>query len=177
MSSAASKSVLPRLVDPRKFAQQGLSLNGIIVLSGLTRLAELSLDDSAEVEVALDFGVDEQRHRLISGTASCVLTLTCQRCLEPVNIPVDAVLNLAVVWDEERAGQLPKSLDPLILGEGPADIYTIIEDELLLNLPIASYHGEDCVERTSFGDDAEDEAEVADNPFQVLEQLKGSPKS
>lgn len=177
MSSAASKSVLPRFVDPRKFAQQGLSLNGTIVLSELARLAELSLDDAAEVEVALDFGVDEQRHRLVTGTASCVLSLMCQRCLEPVDVSIDAVLNLAVVWDEERAGQLPKSLDPLILGEGQADIYTVVEDELLLNLPIASYHGEECVERTSFGDDEAEEAEVTENPFQVLEQLKGSPKS
>ena len=169
--------MLPRLIDPRKFAQQGLNLSGVIALSGLSRLAELSLDDSAVVDVALDFGVDEQRHKLITGSASCNLTLTCQRCLEPVVVPLSAKLNLAVVWDEERASQLPRALEPVILGEGQADIYTIVEDELLLNLPLASYHSEECIEQTSFGEEAPEEAEVTKNPFQVLEQLKGSPKS
>ena len=79
---------------------------------------------------------------------------------------------------EERAKQLPKSMDPVILGEGQADLYTIIEDELLLNLPMVSYHKEDCIEQTSFGEDnTEESAESSSNPFQVLEQLKGSPKS
>ncbi len=178
MSTATDNTQLPRLIDPRKFAQQGLSLAGQVPVPELSRLVEASLSESDVVEVALDFDVDGERHRLITGDASCELTVTCQRCLEPVKIELKAHLNLAIVWDEDRAKQLPKSLDPVILGEGQADLYTIIEDELLLNLPMVSYHKEDCIEQTSFGDDeTEASVETSSNPFQVLEQLKGSPKS
>ncbi|GAB3107510.1 nucleic acid-binding protein [Aestuariicella hydrocarbonica] len=178
MSSTPLNTQLPRYIDPRKFAQQGLGLEGNIAVSELSRLMDVSLNNSDEVKVVLEFGVDEERHRVITGQAKCVLTVMCQRCLGPTEVPLEAELNLAIVWDEERAKQLPKALDPVILGEGQADIYTIIEDELLLNLPMVSYHDEDCVERTSFGDDeAEEKAESSNNPFQVLEQLKGSPKS
>ncbi|NIB41229.1 nucleic acid-binding protein [Pseudomaricurvus alkylphenolicus] len=177
MSSTPSNKHLPRLIDPRKFAQQGLSLNGNVAVSELSRLAEASVDPSTDVEVALEFGVDEEKHRLITGSAQCRLKVACQRCLEPVEINLAAELNLAIVWDEERAKQLPRALDGLILGEGQADLYTIIEDELLLNLPMVSYHEEECIEQTSFGEEVEEEASQTSNPFQVLEQLKGSPKS
>lgn len=149
-----------------------------MALSELSRLADVALDSDSEVKVALEFGVDEEKHRVISGQALCALTVTCQRCLEPVEVNLEAGINLAIVWDEERAKQLPRTLDPLILPEGPADLYQIIEDELLLNLPMVSYHDEDCIEQTSFGDEvAVAEAAPSKNPFQVLEQLKGSPKS
>ncbi len=179
MSSAPSNTRLPRHIDPRKFAQQGLSLEGRLAVSELARLAEVALEPSDEVQVALHFDVDEERHRLITGTAKCRLTVTCQRCLEPADVNLDADFMLAIVWDEDQAKQLPRALDPLILEEGVADMYRIIEDELLLNLPMVSYHDRDCIEQTSFGDgDAENaEPETKNNPFQVLEQLKGSPKS
>jgi uncharacterized protein len=178
MSSTSSNTRLPRHIDPRKFAHQGLDLQGDIAVSDLNRLASLVLDNAGEVKVVLEFGVDEERHRVITGEAQCAVNVTCQRCLEPVEITLDAEINLAMVWDEERAKQLPKTLDPLILPEGPADIYTIIEDELLLELPMVSYHDKDCIEQTSFGDEeVVTETKSSKNPFQVLEQLKGSPKS
>lgn len=178
MSSASSKSILPRLIDPRKFAQQGLSLEGVVPLSDFTRLAEAAMSQDTEVDVTLDFDVDDQRHKLITGSAKSVLKVACQRCLSAVDVPLEATLNVAIVWDEDRAKQLPRYLDPLILGEGPADIYTIVEDELLLTMPMVSYHKHNCIESTSFGDQVtEREAKTVKNPFQVLEQLKGSPKS
>ena len=179
MSSATETNRLPRLIDPRKFAQQGLSLEGEILVSDLERLSEVSLSEADKVQVVLDFGIDEEKHRRIAGDLNCKLTVSCQRCLEPVEIELNAQLNLAIVWDEERAKQLPRTLDPVILGEGQADLYTIIEEELLLDLPMVSYHEEDCIEQTSFGEEVDEESESSStsNPFQVLEQLKGSPKS
>lgn len=179
MPSTSLNTRLPRQIDPRKFAHQGLDLQGVIAVAELPRVADFALDKSSEVKVELEFGVDEEKHRVISGQALCALKVTCQRCLEPVEVSLDAGINLAIVWDEERAKQLPKTLDPLILPEGPADLYEIIEDELLLNLPMVSYHDEDCIDQTSFGDEVAAVAEAAPskNPFQVLEQLKGSPKS
>ncbi len=178
MSNTPTNNRLPRQVDLRKFAQQGISLTGSFPVSEVNRLSAESLQGDTEVVVEIMCSVDEERHRLITGTADCDLQVTCQRCLEPVNVSLHADVNLAIVWDEERAKQLPRWLDPLILDEGPADLFVVIEDELLLALPMVSYHQEDCIEQTSFGDASDEPSEDApSNPFQVLEQLKGSPKS
>lgn len=178
MSRSARNSVLPRHVDLRKFAHQGLSLSGHVRLGELQRVAQTALNHDASALVELECRVDEERRLVISGTVECSLEVACQRCLEPVVEPVHAEVSLAVVWDEEKAKQLPRYLDPLILGEGPTDLYVVIEDELLLSMPIASYHAEACIAKTSFGDaEAVESEDTKANPFQVLEQLKGSPKS
>ena len=55
----------------------------------------------------------------------------------------------------------------------------LIEEELLLALPMVAYHEHACVDASlySSGESVEDEQEQqAPNPFKVLEQLKGSPK-
>jgi len=169
---------LPRLIDPRKFAQQGLEIIGKLPVNELSRINEMVLDTTVEVDVELEFLLDEERIRTVRGQAECQLSVTCQRCLEPVVVPVKANINLAIVWDEDAAKNLPKRFDPWIAAEGPNDLFEVIEDELLLNLPLASYHEHACVEASAFsvgeGDELED---VASNPFQMLEQLKGSPKS
>lgn len=178
MSRSAQNPVLPRLIDPRKFAQQGLSLSGEVALVELDRLAAMVLEGSSPVKVELQFLVDEERRRVIRGRAECELEVACQRCLEPVSISLQAEIELAVVWSEEQAQQLPKAFDPLIVGEGQSDLYAVIEDELLLSLPMVSYHSGGCATQTSFGaGDVEATEPDKQNPFQVLEQLKGSPKS
>jgi len=178
MSNTPLHQPLPRLIDPRKFAQQGLELAGKLPVNDLSRINEMVLDGTAEVDVELDFLVDEERIRTVRGQAQCQLTVTCQRCLEPVTVPVEASISLAIVWDEDAAKNLPKRFDPWIAAEGPNDLFEVIEDELLLNLPLASYHEHACVETSAFSvGEAGEVEEVASNPFQMLEQLKGSPKS
>ena len=169
---------LPRLIDPRKFAQQGLNLTGKFPVKELSRISQAVLESAAEVDVELDCYVDGERIRTVTGQAKCQLDVTCQRCLESVTVSVSADIHLAIVWDEDAAKNLPKRFDPWIAVEGPNDLYEVIEDELLLNLPLASYHEHQCVEASAFSIGEVEEAEaVAPNPFQMLEQLKGSPKS
>jgi uncharacterized protein len=93
-----------------------------------------------------------------------------------VSVPVESNISLAVVWDEEEAEKLPESLDPWIVGEGLADFYEMIEEEMLLSLPAVAYHEEQCVDRQLFSSGQPVEVKKVKNPFQVLEQLKSSPK-
>lgn len=178
MSNTPEQTRLPKLLDPRKFAQKGIELEGQIPLREMPRVAELVLDQDALVAVKLHFSVDEQRFKLITGTVSAELQLPCQRCLEPAPVSLESSVNLAVAWDEDEAKNFPKRFDPLIHWEGQTDIYIVIEDEILLNLPMVVYHDHDCIGKTSFGDEEADSGlEEEKNPFQILEQLKGSPKS
>lgn len=178
MSNTPEKTRLPKLLDPRKFAQKGIELKGCVPLREMPRVAELTLNQDEDVDVELHFSIDDQRFKLITGTVSAELQLPCQRCLEPTPVNLESKVNLAVAWDEDEAKNFPKRLDPLIHGEGQTDIYAVIEDEILLNLPMVAYHDHDCIGKTSFGDEeVSSDLESEKNPFQILEQLKGSPKS
>jgi uncharacterized protein len=167
---------LPKQGDPRKFAQQGISLQGFIPVSALPRLVGVVQEATGNVQVDLAFGINEEKKKVVTGHATADLSLMCQRCLEKVNVPVQSDISLAVVWDEEGAEALPEYLDPWIVGEGSADLYEMIEEEMLLSLPAVAYHEEPCVDRKLFSSGQPVEVKKEKNPFQVLEQLKSSPK-
>lgn len=177
MFKPPSYKILPRQGDPRKFAQHGVTLEGYIPVSELNRIVDATESSEGEVAVNLEFTVSEERKKVITGTANAELSLICQRCLEPVIVPVKSNISLAVVWDEEEANNLPKHLDPWIAGEGVADLYEMIEEELLLSLPAVAYHQESCLDGNLYSSGKPVEVKKEKNPFQVLEQLKSSPKS
>jgi uncharacterized protein len=175
MFKTPSLKPLPKQGDPRKFAQQGISLDGFVPVAELPRLAESLQETTGEIQVDLAFGISVEKKKIVTGHASAELTLVCQRCLENVKVPVKSDISLGIVWDEEGAEALPEYLDPWITGEGIADLYDMIEVELLLSLPKVAYHEELCVDRQLFTSGKPVEVKKP-NPFQVLEQLKSSPK-
>lgn len=178
MFSAPYDKLLPRQGDPRKFAQQGVRISGYLPVENLNRIQDLVLDPAdTQVQVDLNFGISEERKLVIEGRAKAELTFTCQRCLGPVTLPVEAFIELAIVRTEEEAKRLPKRLDPWILPEeGNTDLYFIVEEELLLSLPSVAYHPEPCIDEQLLSSGDPVEATPEENPFQVLKQLKGSPK-
>ncbi len=177
MFKTPSDKALPRQVDPRRFAQQGINIDGYVPVAEMPRLIEATLDSTAKVQVELSFEVNEEKKKVVTGQACGELTLVCQRCLDPVQLPVEANVSLAIVWDEEGADALPSYLDPWIHGEGLADLYEMIEEEMLLSLPAVAYHNETCIEASLLSAGKSVEVQVKKNPFNVLEQLKSSPKS
>jgi uncharacterized protein len=168
--------LLPRLLDPRKFAQQGISLQGFVPLVELPRITEALQESGGEIHVDLAFGLSEEKSKMVTGHAQANLSLICQRCLNPVSMLVESHISLGIVWDEEHAKALPEYLEPWIVGEGGADLYDMIEEEMLLSLPTVAYHEDACVDSALFTSGKPVEVKQEKNPFQVLEQLKGSPK-
>lgn len=176
MFQAPFDKPLPRQGDPRKFAQQGVSLQGFVPISQLPRLVSALESKEGGIEVDLQFGISEDHKKIVTGTAKSNVSLICQRCLNPVVIPIAGDIALAILWDEEDLKALPKELDPWIVGEGLADFYEMIEEELLLNLPAVAYHEVLCINEEFFSSGEPVVVKREKNPFQVLEQLKSSPK-
>lgn len=74
------------------------------------------------------------------GHVSATLTLTCQRCLGEMTLPVEADSELAFV---EGAGtELAESREPVVMTAGQVSLATLIEEELLLALPLAPMHAD-----------------------------------
>lgn len=168
---------LPRIIDPRKLAEREIRLTGTASVEKMPRLASYLCGDSDVVDVDLLFSLDELRIRIITGNAKGRVHMTCQRCLEPVEVDVQAEFNLAIAFNEDKAKQLPRYYDPLIVEDEEIELLDIVEEELILSLPLVPYHA-DCSIQTQFGDeDMAQEAEIEKpNPFSVLAQLKADKK-
>ena len=176
MFKTTSQHLLPRQGDPRKFAQQGISLQGLVPVASLARMADVIEDTAGEIQVDVMFGLSEDKKKIVTGYARANVSLICQRCLSAVTVLVESKISLGIVWDEEHALALPEYLDPWIVGEGAADFYDMIEEEMLLNLPAVAYHQEPCIDSKLFVSGEPVAVKQEKNPFQVLEQLKSSPK-
>ena len=118
---------LPKKIDPRKLAERGVRIEGSAALNSMPNLSSLLVDDQGEVWVDLQFSCDELKIRTIQGTAGGKLAMSCQRCLEPVEIDVEAQFNLAVAPTEEHAKNLPKYYDPLIVEGDELELFSMVE--------------------------------------------------
>ena len=167
---------LPKRIDARKLVQREQHLTGIIPADQLERLTAAVESIEGDVRAELDFGRDLQGHRVVNGKLHCSVQLLCQRCLQAMPDQVEAEFHWGVVWSEEQGSALPKELDPIIQDEDDLNLYEALEDEILLNLPMVAYHEQECVARDRFHSEGGDEeaGEQRENPFKVLEQLKGS---
>ncbi len=172
-----SKHSLPREVSPLKYADQGRTLSGVIALSQLPRVMGVIEDGhDGDVEIELEFSCDEQRQRLLKGKLGASVSLLCQRCLEPVRLPVRSEFTLGMVLNDEQARNLPKSYEPLMVEPEHLDLYDVVEEELLLSLPMFAYH-EQCQTQMGKTVDAEEvELTKKPNPFSVLSVLKQNQK-
>ena len=184
MPTATLGSPLPHTVDVFKLAVQGASLSGQVEVRHLPRLAESVEFVFGEASAELEFFIGDEGFAEVSGSVQGEVALSCQRCLGEMRQVLNGKLALGVVRKEEDAPRLPKRLEPWLVDSDSGNLHALIEDELLLMLPIVALHQqEDCEPGLgfSFGEDEESDDNARDrkansktNPFQVLEQFKKS---
>lgn len=145
------------------------SFSGRLPLASLRRLATSLAATEGEVEYELDFGKDDFGVSGVHVRASAALPLTCQRSLEVFAFPVKIDARLGFIQHEDDEAALPSGYEPLLLdpaGLHPADV---IEDELILALPLVpTKPGTQELQRE--WKDAEVETETKPNPFAVLKK-------
>lgn len=179
--SNASLAELPKSVDPYRLAENNSTLEGMVPLSGLGRFREavLGLPEGAQCRVRLSFTMDGERRRLVKGELEAPVQLECQRCLGPMEATLSSSFVLGLVTSDEQAQQLPKELEPFLTEDFSADLWSMVEDELLLVLPAFPLHERsDCPAREALetlepkGEAAAPARKSGDNPFSVLADLK-----
>ena len=167
---------LPKYFDPRKNASYELTLNGRLPLNQLEELCAALASDVGDVVILLNFRVDEDRRYIATGNLKSQVQITCQRCLGPVTYDLDIDLSLAFVYDEDHAKNIPEEYDPVVMTDGEVVLSKMVEQELILALPIVVYHDESgcnpaALKYASSIDDATDE-EIKPNPFSILANFK-----
>ncbi|MCK8516490.1 YceD family protein [Methylonatrum kenyense] len=169
---------LPAFIDPFRLAAAGGRLNGRLPLAIMRRLGEALLDQSGEVRVALQFDRHQDCHGQVVGQVEARVRMRCQRCLRPAELELLVPVSLGVVRSESEAERLPHELEPLLVGDDRYRLSDLVEDELLLALPVVPMHSEnatECVPGTmEFKSEGATESGAADTerPFDVLAALK-----
>ena len=168
---------LPVHIDPVRYAETGRELRGQISISEMERLAAMLVDTAGEVQVELTFGVDHEGIRYMRGHIKADVVMQCQRCLGPLPLKIETELALAVVSERDER-ELPSYYEPLPVGHEPIFLRDIIEDELMLSLPIVPRHEEgQCPDLAGKAEDKKDSGGMAEeNPFAVLAGLKRNQK-
>lgn len=178
-------SPLLPFVDARKAFRHEQTVEGFLPLQTLQNLSAMLTDSEGRAHAVLRFYIDQDRRRRIDGELQATVNVQCQRCLEPVQITLSEHFELAVVSTEARARDLPASLDPWLSDEETLSPADIVEEQLILCMPIVSTHQQcnaaivqDVLEKgvgIEHSDQAEDKQ--ASSPFSVLAALKNKPDS
>jgi len=168
-----SVTSLPAAIEPFKWADRTTQVVVDVPLVKFSRLTTDLVHTNGSVKLNCQFERDAQHVAYLRGEASTVVTLICQRCLEPMELLVHATIDLALLHKEEHAERLPEDADYLVVEEQDVVLAEIIEDELLLNIPFTPMH-DDC-DSLSFEQPEEETVAiepVKENPFLVLAALK-----
>ena len=184
--ASSTRDLDPHRLDVAAFAAGGGELGADWSADRLRRLASATLappDGTARPAIAWR-ARGERRALAGAGTrpslrigATTEVTLECQRCLQPMRIPLRAERRIFFVDGEDTAAALDAQSEDDVLALAPAfDLAELIEDELLLALPLVPRH-EHCPEPLPRAWVEDDPAiEPADNPFAVLAALKRGPR-
>lgn len=164
---------LPLHIDPLRLARAGAQLRGRMPMADMERFASLLAQAPGEAEVELDFGIDVERRAFMRLQLRAEVMLVCQRCLGSVRHPIAVERLLGVVTSEAQAEKLPDIYEPLYVTEEPLFLREVIEDELILSLPIVPRHAEgECAPAVTGAGTDNKAGAVRENPFAVLAGLK-----
>jgi uncharacterized protein len=169
-------TALPQRLDLARLADARAVLDGELPLARLDRLVPLLARVEGVVRAHLEFGRDLKRE-VVKGRVESELLLTCQRCFGEVRVPVVADLDLVRVADEDDAEALADGRDPLVAPNREVEMSVLLEDELLLALPIVPLHADpQACARRSVAPAKAAPTGGKENPFAALAALKTKSK-
>ncbi|NOV27446.1 DUF177 domain-containing protein [Cupriavidus necator] len=186
-----------RALDLFAMCRKGESLAGDVAVRDLPRiLAETTAQAPASApdetlaytgtgfvrEEAAGPGAPVAQRLFLDVTVQGRMWLDCQRCLAPYAQPIDTATRFEVVESEEAADAAPVDDDEVdvIAGSKRFSLLELIEDEVLLALPVAPKHDvcptvHESLVTGSDGEaqpEAEPEQEKRPSPFAALAGLK-----
>jgi uncharacterized protein len=124
---------------------QEASLAVDVRCADLPRLAEIAARGAAvselPVRVRVRFRAGAEGFPLVCIEAQGAISLVCQRCLAPVDYPLDIRANLTAIADEPRTAELASPFDSILLDtDGGLPLMAVVEDEIISALPLAPRH-------------------------------------
>lgn len=176
-----AKTFEPERLDVRAFADAGATLAGARPAAQLPRLAASVLATDAPA-AAVDWRVTGELRPVTGGapevwlnlSAATRVTLQCQRCLQPMPQALEVDRWFRFAASEDEAARLDEeSEDDVLVESRRFDLFELIEDELILALPIVPRHDACPAPMATPAEPAAEEARP--NPFAALAALRRPP--
>jgi uncharacterized protein len=142
----------------------------VIPLAELTGLRSLRDGVAGTVSGRVRFG-REQGLVTAEISLSGAVTLECQRCMKPMQLPLETTARVALIASEADVGRVPADLEPVLAAGGRISIGELITEELLLLLPIVPLHtdGDECAAAPA--ETAPEDGSETHRPFARLGEL------
>jgi len=163
-------ATLPPVLDAWRMVAARRYFEGELPLAAFNRLKDSLTDSEGICRYRIEFGRDSLDMPFAEIRAEAQLPMLCQRSLERYLQPVNVLQRLGLITDEAQEAALPEGTEPLLLQAG-AEIRPIelIEDELILALPVVPINPESNELAAEWPDDSSDDKV---NPFAALAALK-----
>ena len=159
----------PLFIDNVAFSQRDELIAGTLTLADCKRLAEML--HAAEIRYTLH-GENNLGRYTLRLQLDAELQVTCQRCLNPMLLNLHREFNYLIndaPLSEYEFSDIEANDDIDLIEPNPAmDLITLIEDELLMAMPIAPTHDANCSAKIKEGVAQSGETP---NPFAVLKGL------
>ncbi|MEJ7686840.1 MAG: DUF177 domain-containing protein [Variovorax sp.] len=171
----------PDRMDVSSFAQEASNLSGNEPIPAWPRLSAELVDPAPDASVHWEAagvarpgssGAQEPWLHLRAGTR---VPLVCQRCLSPVEIDLQVDRWFRFAADEATAAaEDEESEEDVLVSSREFDLHALIEDELLMEVPVTPRHVvcPQPVQLSAFDPDFEAAEAAKPNPFAVLRTLR-----
>jgi uncharacterized protein len=157
------------LVNALELAGRAASIERDVDLTQLPRLVDAGALEGTRAHGELRFGLFEGR-ATVDARVSGTVVLSCQRCLKPCELTIVESAPLVVLATDEDA--VPAGFDPILGNAERLPVIEVIEEQLLLGLPLVAMHpAEFGCRRDSGSDSTPDEASDRQKPFANLREL------
>lgn len=176
-----AKDYDPRRLDVRRFAEEAGELTGQDGLKRYHRLSAETQPGAADRPVTWQARGEMLNPRHVHPQvwlhldAAARLPLVCQRCLAPVDMPLSVHRSFRFVPDEATAAaEDDEAEEDLLALSRSFDLLELVEDELLMELPVAPMHDvcPEPVKMSAADEDFDAAGGERENPFAVLGRLK-----
>lgn len=170
---------MPEHISLDKWADTGFKWSGEVDPNSFERLATTLSAEHDQSNTQLNAELYRRNNVLhLAFTLTGNVWLTCQRCLQPVAVDLSDDYNIALLENDSQVRLIDEEQDYLLLDEivteqSPERLLPfkkLVEDEILLKIPMAPKHDDCEMSVEQFGEIPEEEEN--ENPFAALASLK-----
>lgn len=164
-----------KVVEPAKLAKSQAKLEGSLNTVDLPRVT-LEIGAPTDITYNLHFYYDDNGRCVIHGQITCTVVLTCYRCLNACQECLSLDFKLAPINSLDDGESLPEIYEPVLMIDNTLDLIEVLEEEILLGLPLVPKHAPadvNCLKNNLFVEEMSVKSvnEVTRNPFKDLERL------
>jgi uncharacterized protein len=155
-------------VDADVCARAGSIIERQFAVAELPRLQESGAQDGSRIDVRLRFSLFDGRPA-IDGAMHGTVSVTCQRCMQPVAVPIDERFQVILVA-QERVDE-PGGYEPVIAEATRFDVRWLAEEQALLAMPLVPMHAAGECDDVAGPEMEQDASPGSQKPFENLRDL------